>query len=193
MLQDIVIVDNIFSDPYKIIEIAKKLRYYSKDEHPEESYWSGKRTESISTIDKNTFDEISTEIVFKTLAQTLGKNKSFSVELSWNMDLYFHQLFKSDVYQDSWLHIDRERVYAGVVYLSVNPEPNSGTFLYKENNDRIDIENVFNRLILYKADYLHSSLGGFGSSIDDSRLSLTLFFRDIKFSLGTTYSGGSDE
>jgi len=193
MLHDLVVVDNIFSEPDKVIDIAKKMHYYSKDEHPEESYWLGMRTKSISELDKKIYDDLSSEIIFKTLSHTLGTNKNFLLEISWNADLYFHQLFKNDVYQDSWLHIDREKVYAGVVYLNKNPEPNSGTFLYKENNVRVDIENVFNRLVLYKADYLHSSLGGFGSCIDNSRLSLTLFFREISFSLSHSYSGDKHE
>jgi hypothetical protein len=184
MIKDIIVVDDVFSDVDKIVDIAKSMTYYSLEDHPDEkAYWSGLRTRSVSSLDKLLWKDISSQIIFKSLATTMGQNKTFIVDVSWDATLYFHQLMESDVYQESWKHIDPKLVYAGVVYLNKNPKPNSGTFIIKDDKTRVDVENKFNRLVLYRSDYFHSSMGGFGQTLDDSRLTLTLFFKQIYFSL----------
>ena len=184
MIQDIIVVDNIFKDPDSVVNFAKTLQYFTQEEHPaEKSYWSGIRSRSISLIDKKIWKDLTGDVIFKSLAHTMGFNKTFTVDVSWDVAMFFHQLREEDKYQDSWYHIDPKLVYAGVVYLDKNPKPNSGTLIIKDDKTKVEIDNVFNRLVLYRSDYYHSALGGYGKTIDDSRLTLTLFFKEIQFSL----------
>jgi hypothetical protein len=187
MIQDIIIVDNAFKDPENIIRIAKTFEYFSPEDHPlhggDKSYWSGLRTKSISSVDKKLFNDLSIELVFKSLAQTMGQNKEFVVDISWDATLFFHQLRENHPYQESWLHKDPKLVYAGVVYLNKSPKANSGTTLYRDDKSKVEIENKFNRLVLYRSDYFHTAGSGFGDDFDSSRLTLTLFFKEIHFNL----------
>ena len=141
------------------------------------------RSKSISSIDKKLWKDLSTEIVFKSLAYTMGQNKTFHVDISWDATIFFHQLREEDKYQDSWYHIDPKLVYAGVVYLNKNPKPDSGTFIIKDDKTKVEVDNVFNRLVLYRSDYYHSAMSGYGKTIEDSRLTLTIFFKQMQFSI----------
>jgi len=79
-------------------------------------------------------------------------------------------------------HIDPNACYAGVVYLSPNAPLNSGTIV-----DGKLVENKFNRLVLYRANIIHSpSSHPFGMTVDDSRLTLNLFITE----LAITFSSG---
>ena len=70
-----------------------------------------------------------------------------------------------------------------MLYLTPDAPLESGTGFYHESKDgEFDlvnaIGNVYNRLILYRGDLLHSSmLPGFGTTIEDSRLTQVFFFK----------------
>lgn len=183
MIKDIIIIDDIFDDPDSIVDFAKKLDYKPQGEHSQKAHWVGLRSESIRMIDKEFQNKLAQDVIFKSLANTMGYNKKFIIDVAWDSTFYFHQLMASDKYNDSWIHVDPRLVYAGVVYLSKESKPDSGTFLIKDDGERVEIDNKYNRLVLYRSDYFHAPQGGFGESIDDSRLTLTMFFQELQFIL----------
>jgi hypothetical protein len=68
--------------------------------------------------------------------------------------------------------------YAGVLYLTPNPEPNSGTAFYNESGEEIDyVENIYNRLTIYSSNILHSLKESFGDNINNGRLVYTIFIK----------------
>lgn len=106
--------------------------------------------------------------------------------------------------EKSWVHHD-ENDWAGLIYLTPNPNPDAGTglFTHKETgisqfdpNDpstefgkhddawnldkwqcHLEVKNVFNRLILYKGTQYHRSMiPGFGNNYDNGRLTQVFFF-----------------
>jgi hypothetical protein len=104
----------------------------------------------------------------------------------------------------SWVHIDGNNNWAGVLYLTPNAPLTSGTSFYKfydgttckrdmellENNENIDrcsqdltkwekvdqVGNVFNRLILFNANRFHTSMDYFGDTKENGRLFQVFFF-----------------
>ena len=91
--------------------------------------------------------------------------------------LYFLCCFKyifsfSKVKKDThtWEHNDGENCIAGILYL--NPDPidpvMSGTRIADKN-----VENKFNRLVMYDGSQTHQQNGAWGDDWDDCRLTLT--------------------
>lgn len=106
----------------------------------------------------------------------------------------------------SWIHADSTTDWAGVCYLTPDAPLSSGTGLFRHKNtgrsrydyktekpedaqeawdecqdmtkwEMVDrVGNVFNRLILYRADNFHVSLDYFGKDIYDGRLFQVFFF-----------------
>jgi hypothetical protein len=183
MLQDIIIVENIFDDPYKIIDLAKKQKFYTKEEHPIDknidNSWHGLRSLSLDTIDKNFFIETVNNIINKSLSK---KFHNFSVNyINWDFRAYgyFHLMLDQVI---SGIHVDKNIVYAGVIYLNPNPTKNSGTIFYNKNEEVVqNIDNKFNKLVLYNSSILHQVADGFGDNVENGRLTLNLFINSIKF------------
>lgn len=89
------------------------------------------------------------------------------------------------------------RGWSGLVYLSPNPSPGSGTTIWRERQtglciaakgarferalEKFDlvllVENRFNRLVLFRENVLHRAVQGFGTDPETGRLTQTFFFR----------------
>jgi len=185
VFKDIIIIDNVFKNPQDIVEFAQSQKFFDRKDHPKESgsNWSGLRTLNVGDIDKSAFDKIVGELMISVLENSFGEISPFVIDINWNANIFFHQLLGTDSYNDTWIHRDdSSQVYAGVVYLKENPIPSSGTTVFI-NNKKQFVENKFNRLVLYRSDYLHTSNGGFGDNIMNSRLTLNLFFKQLTLSI----------
>jgi hypothetical protein len=180
MLNSLFIIDNVLDNPEEIVDFAKQQQFYELDTHPTEknAYWSGLRTECMSNSDMYLFSDTVNKILDKVSIQSFGKRIKYSFE--WNGNATFHILDQSQIFNKNWFHVDAS-AYAGVVYLNKNPQSNSGTIITHNGNEQI-VDNVFNRLVLYRSDQRHAPQSGFGShdDINSSRLTLNLFFRKIK-------------
>jgi hypothetical protein len=186
MIQDIVIIDDVLDNVEEVLEYAKHLEYYSEEDHPEKgkSYYTGIRSENITKTDQEFSNKLLGHIIAKSLVKTMGYNKEFHVHTQWLAPLYFHQLRQEHVYKDSWWHKDPKLVYAGVVYLNKNAKPEHGTKIITDDKREIEVENKFNRLVLYRSDYMHTPMGGgYGDSIDNCRFTMTFFFQGLNFHL----------
>jgi hypothetical protein len=174
MINSLLIVDNVFDDPDRILDLARSHEYYPNQDS--ELTWQGIRSKELISYDHITYSNIVNTMINKGLEKTFGTG--INVDFKWYMNLYFHQLFAGDVMNDDWFHTDKKCCYAGVVYLSKNPPEDSGTVV-NTGKEILNIENVFNRMILYRSDFNHSAKSGFGNSIEDSRLTLTFFVTGI--------------
>ena len=122
-----IIRDNFFSHPNKIVEFANSLEY-----HPQAiGQWPGKRTYSLETIDPNFYHAMCRRI--------LKNYYTFDPE-SYRFKLYFQKSlpYVEEQYNPrnlGWPHVDSE-VFGGLVFLTENPEKNTGTSLF-------DLENFY--------------------------------------------------
>jgi hypothetical protein len=113
---------------------------------------------------------------------------------------WVHKDTKSDRFKvddDEEAFIPEHKHWAGVLYLSPNPPKNSGTSIITCNTvsnigdidrdgilskdltkwDKVDLfGNVFNRLILYRANQYHTCDNNFGTDMDNCRLTQLFFF-----------------
>lgn len=179
MINDILCIDNVFDEPQKIIELAKKQEYYSCEENPTlkntNIKYEGKRTDHLSNIlEEGEYYLLTQQIVkkiFKNVQTTNVKIQSICL---------FHYLTSNNIPNERWVHKDTS-LYSGVIYLSNNFKDrfnNHGTKIIR-GDEEIHIKNDFNKLVLYRGDYLHSANFGFGQTIDDSRLTLNFFINEI--------------
>jgi len=180
MIKDYIVIDNVLSEPEKVLDFAKTLEYHTAQEHTisgirvkhdPSTYpigaWRGFRTDALCDSEPDFSGYVFNEV--------LSKITKHSV--SCEIFPYFHFapafIGKAD---SSWWHIDPQYVFAGVIYLNPVAPENSGTTIIV-NGQPVYVENVFNRLVMYSSELLHRPESCFGDSIDNSRLTLTFFIR----------------
>lgn len=184
MLSDIIVIDNIFDNPDEVRSLALQQKYYNTDDHPEYTdtkvYWRGERTKKIDNLSKELYDKIFAEIFSKIKRNIFPYSNPNSYNIKFECKSYFHK-FPSlgNIFNDDWFHIDVNELYAGVIYLNPEPEQNSGTW-FVDNGAAHPVDNVYNRLVLYKGERYHAPMKAFGEG-NNSRLTLTMFFSMLKF------------
>lgn len=87
---------------------------------------------------------------------------------------YFHYTLNEDMSDTT--HTDGIFDFAGVLYLTPYPPPNSGTVFFNDENEEIDyVENLYNRLAIYPSNIPHRIKESFGDNINNGRLVYTVF------------------
>lgn len=186
MLKDTYVIDNVFPYPEEVAKWANIQRFGENNTHKfddeRRTYWVGKRTFPLHkiSIDHGQKANILINHVLDSCFE--GSYNNFTYNYGWEGTFFFHRLDKTCVFKNSWMHVDPKCIYAGVVYLNEDPPLNSGTMIYTEENKVTYVENVFNRLVLYKSKFKHSAMTGFGEE-ENSRLTFTMFFSKIDISL----------
>ena len=130
--------------------------------------WPGKRTVQVFDMDKEYGD-----VVLSNIASIV--TSSFSVK-PIGIKSAFQLTLETD--GDSWIHKDDDMTIAGVFYLTPNAPVDSGTTLFNDLNEPLDvIGNVYNRLVLYNANKYHKSSKYFGSDLFTGRLTQVFFIK----------------
>jgi hypothetical protein len=186
MLKDIYVIDNVFPYPEEVVKWANVQRFGENNTHKfddeRRTYWVGKRTFPLHKIspDHGQKANLLIDDIFNSCFE--GSYSNFTYNYEWEGNFFFHRLDKTCVFENSWMHIDPKCIYAGVVYLNQDPPLNSGTMIYTEEDKVTYVDNVFNRLVLYKSKFKHSAMSGFGEE-ENSRLTFTMFFSKINVSI----------
>ena len=199
----VTIIDNFFSDPDKIVEMARSQKFYKTDE----GQWPGKRTREISQWNTDFFLFTALKIL-----KTFYESPVESIDMSMTFQLI--KPFKEDR-NKGWIHRDNDMQFGGLIYLNSTPEPDTGTTLYEENDgyslvdretnsvkidhylgrdipdeqyqmaydrmrsqytETIKVENKYNRLLLFDGMTYHGA-NTFGSN--QERLTLVFFLRSL--------------
>ena len=163
MIDQLIQIDNFLPKPDDIRSMALKMKYTASDET---TGWKGFRA-----LQQSVYNDKLVEIIKSNLDGSL---------YSSNFDTYFHYTLESTKnlpsYKKSLIHKDSGMDYAGIIYLTPNPEPNSGTVFYDDNYVKIHtVENVYNRFVFYPSRILHAVENTFGDRIENSRLTFTIF------------------
>jgi len=177
-------VDNFYKNPDEVRDFALKQLYA---EHKD--YHKGKRTDKLFKFDglKERFENLLGKKIRNW--DTHGTNGCFQYCIGGDQ-LVYHNDFQT---------------YAGLIYLTPDAPPQSGTTFYRskhtkkmkiedgESNivfqngfldptqfDVVDvIGNVYNRLVLFDAQFIHAASCYFGNNISNGRL-FQLFFFDFE-------------
>ena len=187
MFKDYLVIDNVLNQNNieKLLFLFKNIEYYSNesnscgirvidDNEKPQSNWRGFRSKLLHTIDNELFHNI-----FNSLITNVFEISSTS-KVNYNISSHLHLLPGILKYKDEFWHRDSNHLFSGVIYLNQYPTTSAGTLL-SINNQIIDIENKFNRLVLYKSNVIHSPAGWHGDSINDMRLTLTFFVNNLEF------------
>jgi|688.fasta_scaffold00231_61 hypothetical protein len=175
----ILIVDNFYEDPDSVRSFALKQNFTS-NYNDNGAKIPGVRTDEIQTLSLKYFN-----LLKSTLFNNLFGYPKHFVSIDEMMLSRYQVCLESD--GDSWPHYDKKTV-AGLVYLTPNPPPNSGTIFYDvdpndpSNKENITVkqvvQNVYNRAIIYSGTVLHKSENYFGDTLENGRL-INPFFIDI--------------
>ena len=161
------IVDDFFEDPFNVRSIALKQKYA-----PERYNYPGVRCR-----------EVPDSIVQHVLSQVRYYTKESAGELS---NPAFHYVTKE--FLSGNFHTDAYK-YICIVYLSLE---SPSDLIIRYNYARVKrkllsfykpimkIPNKFNRGLIFPAWYFHRAQNFFGTSIEDSRLTLVSFVDSIK-------------
>jgi len=191
---NIIVIDDFYTNPDKIREYALKLDYQNPENHGAVGY----RCESGRKIQEGT-----KELFEKLLHKSIQNGSNYGGwDYSTNGCFQWCNGNTPIVY-----HCDAQQ-YAGIVYLTPNAPPNTGTSFfrhkkYKLRNSEIfsksdwyesdlnykephldktqwevvdSIGNVYNRLVIFDAQYIHAVSEYFGEDINNSRLFQLFFF-----------------
>ena len=182
-------VRNFIKDPSALRRFAFKQQYFRDQDHPQGGKFPGFRSDVISNIDYDLFKRISAKILSAIPAQENSEAR---------IDMYFQYCRKEDQ-PPEWVHRDKlyfDPNWVGLIYLTPNPPPNTGTALYRlkegdaaqkdsekdpplRNNYELDYEivNEYNKLAMYSPMQYHDSLDCFGNTIENSRFFIVFFMR----------------
>jgi hypothetical protein len=192
MNKDVIIVNNFYEDPYAIRE-----QILSAGVFPFVNNVPGQRSLGVPDEQSN----ILRSKIENIIGTPITVWEPYRGGKSTTMNTCFQLITDGDW---SWIHHD-DTSWAGVLYLTPDPNPEAGTGLFTHietgisewdpkdpatdfnmHPDRFDrskwrcnleVKNQFNRLILYKSTYYHDSMiPGFGNNYIDGRLTQVFFF-----------------
>ena len=123
MTYPITIVDDFFEDPDGVVELANELSYYN----PNTGNWPGTRTKNLHVENPRFFNYFGNKIHLLHHDET---------PQYWNLQCHFQLInpFCDDKHSKKnrgWIHQDIDTWFGGIVYLNPDPEPDTGTSLYK--------------------------------------------------------------
>lgn len=171
---NVIIIDNFLPYPDVVRTWALQQQFYNCEEMTQLSgrpnTWPGLRTKNVNELDINYANMVLGQI--SNLAQ-----HHFGVPKNLSIASAFQLTRKED--GNSWIHKDDDTHIASLLYLSPNAPYNTGTHLYSNPpHEVIDtIGNVYNRLVMYRADLYHKSADYFGDGLDNGRLTQVSFIK----------------
>ena len=167
-----IIKDDFLDDPHMILARVGALHFFSKHTHPNlandssTSGFPGLRTDHLHNIDGALFG------YFLYKVAPLYKHE-FGLDHVNAKYIFSFSKVKKDTH--TWEHNDGENCIAGILYL--NPDPidpvMSGTRIADKN-----VENKFNRLVMYDGSLTHQQNGAWGDNWDKCRLTMNMFIHN---------------
>jgi len=116
------ILDNFFDCPDRVVEYANSLPFY-----PGKGNWPGKRTAPLSTFNEVFNQEICQKILNIFYPED---NYMFIAEVCFQkIEPYSEDQY--DIKNRGWIHRDDNHHCGGIIYLTKDPEPDTGTSIYE--------------------------------------------------------------
>ena len=173
-MKDIIVKDNFFSNVYELRELALSSGFYSPKETGRKVNWKGFRTGKLKNypnkILNDSFNYLYNELEREYELKNLILTSFFHLTLSATKDTYVPNFYNS-----RWHSDDTSCKYAGIVYLTPNPPKNTGTTILIGDKP-YEVENYFNRMVAYPAEFIHAPTDLFGDDMDNGRLTFTFFW-----------------
>lgn len=157
-----IVIDNCISDIDSFRNRALSLTYTKSGEG---NGWKGWRCLEESPV--------SNELI-SIISDKLRKTDSLFNDVTYRC--YFHCSLEENNSDLNKIHKDFNSDFAGVLYMTPNPIPDSGTSLYNDLKEVIHtFDNIYNRLVIYPSNEWHSVNRSFGNDLQTGRLTFTIF------------------
>jgi tryptophan halogenase len=170
--EGLIVIDDFFENANSIRELALTDTYKRHQDVPRAG-WRGFRSDITKERHGVLYDYMHDRLC-KLNPQFINKK----------ILLHFHYCLESTKaechpsFEEIKLHKDSSN-WAGVIYLTPNPQSESGTCLFSDDMSVSNhVENVYNRLVIYPSDILHGPQDLFGNDINDGRITLTIFIEN---------------
>jgi hypothetical protein len=163
MIDNIIIIDNCIDDIDSFRKRALELNYTKSD--PNSGGWKGYRCLEET--------DLANDLIFRIGNKLSDTNTIFK---NVNYRYHFHCSLLENNTDTNKIHKDSMSDYAGVLYMTPNPSDDSGTSFYNDTGNIICyLNNIYNRLVMYPSNIWHSVNSSFGNSLEDGRLTFTIF------------------
>ena len=201
---DIFAKNDFFKNPEQLRHIALNLDWSKWNVSEEPIFgggWRGARSPELSTYNDPILDKALKEIYSFAWDVMDLSNYTYPEWFNWDnlkedgtceylpnrkikdpeIKAYFHiwRTKSNKGYQDWWSRYHQDFIpSAGVVYLTPEAPKDSGTSIVDcIENEIINVENEYNRLVVYNGFYPHGISKSFGNNKNDSRLTLNFFIQ----------------
>ena len=160
-----IIFDDFYEDPYAVRNKALSTDFYYRDQlqFDQDNLTDNDRLNLMNNTNYHGCRTITTNKdtgLITNLKKILQLNEVIS---------FFHLYLESDDNED--IHRDEATSkWAGIIYLTPNPAPESGTRIFNDKQKEFPVENVFNRLLLWNPTLLHGVGKPFGNNKETGRL-----------------------
>lgn len=171
---NLIVLDNFLPYPNIVRHWALKQEFFDCEQMTKKvgkpNTWPGLRTIGINELDIGFANDVLSKMSY--LAQY-----HFGVPRNIHIRSAFQLTRKDD--GNSWIHRDDDVDVACLLYLTPNAPFSSGTNLYSEPPHEVtdNIGNVYNRLVMYRANIYHKSNEYFGDNLENGRLTLVSFIK----------------
>jgi len=167
----ILIKDNFFDSVDELSELAHSADYMYHLNTPISVVWRGYRTWELSYLNNPIISKFYQEVLE-------SSSEYFNLKEDHSMEMYFHMSYEKDNKSQlrKW-HKDNTS-FAGLIYLTPDAPVTAGTTVFVDG-EQINVENKYNRLIVYSGSLKHGPTGYFGETLQDVRRTL-VFFMDLK-------------
>jgi hypothetical protein len=143
-----IVVDNFLESPDYVRNRALKL-----DFHPTDGTWPGKRTLSLNQCDPELFEYLCKKF--------FSLHYDFLNRVDWKLTAHFQLIEpfdddKQHTFNRGWIHTDHNKLLAGILYLTPDADPDTGTSLFKPKTAEIEtkllLDDQIERIEFYKND-----------------------------------------
>lgn len=200
-VRDIIVIDNFYEDPDAVREYALGLHY---EPYEPKMGWFASGSLDRENPGQLRGTRLATPLIKQKLASIVGTELDDATwEQSgegWNGAFHYKRASVTPIGSSIHNHVGRDDDvrpggWSGLVYLNPRPPRGAGTSIwmekstgkcfsersiYSNNFDRfemiLDLENRYNRLVLFYASIFHFAARGFGNDVRDARLFQTFFF-----------------
>ncbi len=163
MIDNVILIDNCVNDIDSFRKHALELNYTKSE--PNSGGWKGYRCLEETELGSELISIISNKLI---------EHSNMFVDAKYRC--YFHYTLNENNLDTNKIHKDSNSDFAGVLYITPNPMNHSGTSFYNDRGDVIQsFDNIYNRLIVYPSDEWHSLDNSFGDTIENGRLTFTIF------------------
>lgn len=187
-------IDNFYSEPHKVREWALQQEFARE----EGGAWPGKRTRPIDVIDPDFYQNFTNKI-FSIVMDIEDNNINAKIDSTFQLIPNLSE-DETSPKNKGWIHQDDGVIFAGIIFLNPEIDPNCGTSLFKLNDEtKMDWSSSKQDFLLKGIDNNYdSAITGHNSAFEETVRFQNVFNRCIIFDsevfhgVNSFYNNGAD-